>query len=137
MFKTTKGKYVAPAPIEGLLAAHPYIEQVCVMGSGKDQPVAIAELSETARNSNQIDVAEAIYHHMQTMNQELEHHERVAQILLTQIMWTVEEGLITPTLKVRRDQVEDRYLPTLERMPADEPVVWAPKVESSSATEAA
>lgn len=137
LFKTTKGKYVAPAPIEGLLAAHPHIEQVCVMGSGKDQPVAIVELSETARGMKQLDVAEAIYHHLQATNEDLEHHERVSQILLTQVMWTVEAGFITPTLKVRRDQIEDHFLHVLEQMPAEEPIVWAPKVESTGAVEAA
>lgn len=137
LFKTTKGKYVAPAPIEGLLAAHPFIEQVCVMGSGRDQPVAIIELSETARSSSQLEVAEAIYHHLQGTNEQLEHHERISQVLLTQITWTVEAGLITPTLKIRRDQIEQRYLHLMDNTPADEMVVWAPKEDQESAIKAA
>jgi long-chain acyl-CoA synthetase len=50
IFKTRKGKCVAPAPIENRLAAHPRIGQVCVGGDGQQQPLALCVLSEVARN---------------------------------------------------------------------------------------
>lgn len=50
IFKTSKGKYVAPAPIENRLAVHPRIEQVCVVGDGLPQPMALCVLSEVGRH---------------------------------------------------------------------------------------
>ncbi len=48
VFKTAKGKYVAPVPIEGLLGQEPIIEQLCVIGYGMPQPVALVQLAESA-----------------------------------------------------------------------------------------
>lgn len=117
LFKTAKGKYIAPAPLEGLLAAHPHIEQCCVMGSGKSQPVVVVELSETARALDAAEVVAAVEAHLAHVNRQLEHHEMIEQVLLTTTTWTVEGGLITPTLKIRREQVEELYLPMLEAQP--------------------
>ena len=123
LFKTTKGKYIAPAPIEALLTAHIFIEQACVTGSGRDQPLAILELSDTARAADKADVQQQIEAHLAEVNRKVEHHERMDCLVLTQMMWTVESGLITPTLKVRRDILEDSFMSL-----ADEggPIVWAP-----------
>ena len=49
LFKTSKGKYVAPVPIENLINAHTHIEMSCVMGSGQPQPFVLIMLSETLR----------------------------------------------------------------------------------------
>jgi long-chain acyl-CoA synthetase len=48
VFKTAKGKYVAPVPIEGMLGQEPIIEQLCVIGYGMPQPVALVQLAESA-----------------------------------------------------------------------------------------
>ncbi|EAT13170.1 long-chain fatty acid CoA synthetase [Bermanella marisrubri] len=132
LFKTSKGKYVAPAPIEGLLSAHPHIEQVCVMGSGRNQPIAVVELSETARGLDKEALEEELIQHLGKVNQDLEHHERVECLVLTQETWTVESGLITPTLKIRRDTVEDRFYQYV-----DGTVSWAPAPEANTSSQVA
>lgn len=137
LFKTTKGKFIAPARIEGLLMSHPFIEQVCVLGSGRDHPVAILELSESAKASSQLTVSEAIYEHLQTINAELENHEVIEQVLLTQMPWTVDNGLVTPTLKIRRDQIERHFLHVFDQVSGDEPVIWASKELEQAAIQAA
>ena len=63
LFKTSKGKYIAPAPLEALLTSHTHIEQACVMGSGRNQPLAVIELSETARGLDKADVEQEIIEH--------------------------------------------------------------------------
>lgn len=126
LFKTTKGKYIAPAPIEALLTSHIFIEQACVTGSGMDHPVAIIELSETARERDKAEVEGEIATHLAKVNRQLESHERLASLLLTHMAWTVESGLITPTLKIRRDILEDEYLPLVKETV---PVAWAPMLE--------
>ena len=49
LFKTAKGKYVAPSPIEMKFSANPVVEQVCIVGSGLPQPMALLVLSETGK----------------------------------------------------------------------------------------
>ena len=131
LFKTTKGKYIAPAPIEALLTAHLFIEQACVTGSGRDQPLAVLELSETARAADKAEVESQVQAHLAKVNQQLEHHERMDCLVLTQMMWTVESGLITPTLKVRRDILEDEYLKLAD---GSGPIIWAPLAQEELAT---
>jgi len=134
LFKTTKGKYIAPAPIEALLTSHEYIEQACVTGSGLDQPVAVLEISETARSLDQSKVEQAVLKYLDEVNQQLEHHERMSTLVITQLMWTVESGLITPTLKIKRDTVESRYLDMAKK---GKGVIWAPKEKQVSGSQAA
>lgn len=135
LFKTTKGKYIAPAPIEGLLVANEHIEQACVMGSGRNQPIAVVELSETARGLDTGVVEKAIQDHLDWVNTQVEHHERLDCLVLTRLMWTVESGLITPTLKARRDTVEDRYLSLAPE--GTKGIVWGPQEEAAKSHAAA
>jgi len=135
IFKTSKGKYVAPAPIEGLLTANVFIDQACVMGNGRSQPLAVIELSDTARSSDNITVQADIEQHLAKVNRDLEHHERLDCIVISQSIWTVDSGMITPTLKIRRESVESLYYPLGEH--SDQLIVWGPKEESKKEVEAA
>lgn len=135
LFKTTKGKYIAPAPIEGLLVSHESIEQACVMGSGRNQPLAVIELSETARGSNKAELTASISAHLEAVNAQLEHHERLDCIVITQLPWTVESGLITPTLKVRRESVEERYLDLAQE--GEKAIIWGPEEAQDRRNQAA
>ncbi|MFT5592877.1 MAG: long-chain acyl-CoA synthetase [Oceanicoccus sp.] len=135
LFKTTKGKYIAPAPIEGLLVSNVVVEQACVMGSGRNHPLAVIELSETARAMDKAEVTSLVEAHLQATNAQLEHHERLDCVVLTQLAWTVESGLITPTLKVRRDTVEERYLQLAEE--GAKGVIWGPQELQQTSHQAA
>jgi long-chain acyl-CoA synthetase len=135
LFKTTKGKYIAPAPIEGLLVSHEAIEQACVMGSGRNQPLTVVELSETARGLNKAELTASIAAHLEKINAQLEHHERLDCVVVTQLAWTVESSLITPTLKVRRDSVEERYLRLAEE--GVKGIIWGPEESQETAHQAA
>lgn len=110
LFKTSKGKYIAPSAIESVLLAHEFIEQACVMGSGRPQPVAVLELSETAKGHDKAEIARQLTEFLTQVNDKLEHHERISQFILATRPWTVESGFITPTLKVRREAVETSFL---------------------------
>ena len=109
IFKSAKGKYVVPVPIESRLSANPLLEQVCVIGSGMPAPVAVAVLTEAAQNLPKDHVERSIGTTLKEMNAKLESHERLAHILVVGDEWTPENGLLTPTLKLKRDQLEARY----------------------------
>jgi long-subunit acyl-CoA synthetase (AMP-forming) len=123
IFKSAKGKYVVPVPIESHLSANPLIEQVCVIGSGLPAPIALIVLSETARQLPRETVVESLESTRLDTNRHLESHERLSGMLVVNDEWTTENGILTPTLKVRRDRIEERYLSVVDRE-FDKPVVW-------------
>ncbi len=117
LFKTSKGKYVAPAPLESALLAHPDIDQACVSGVGLPQPYALIVLSSGLRaraETDRAEIAALLEHHMRETNTAFDPHERLDKLLVVPEEWTTENGLLTPTLKLRRAIIEERYA---ERIP--------------------
>ena len=109
LFKTSKGKYVAPSPIEMKLSENQYIEQVCLVGSGIPQPIAIVVLSEkTKMNLDQI-IKNSLNKILEKVNKNLDSHEKINNIVVVQDQWTVENKLLTPTMKIKRKEIENLY----------------------------
>ncbi|WP_330115183.1 AMP-binding protein [Pseudomonas sp. JS3066] len=124
IFKTSKGKYVAPAPIEGEIAKNLWVEQVCLMGSGLDQPLALIELSPAAREQARAQVEADLLTTLEQLNDRLLPHERVSHLLLVREPWTVDNGCMTPTMKIRRNVLEARYAPAVDRLDAHQALHW-------------
>ena len=99
IFKSAKGKYVTPVPIEARLSANPFLEQICVMGSGMPAPVAVVVLSEAAAHLPQESVSSSLRNTLSDVNTRLESHERLGHIIVVKDEWTTDNGLLTPTLK--------------------------------------
>jgi len=107
-FKTSKGKYVAPAPIESLLCTNLDIEQVCVMGLGMKQPVALIVLT-AMDNKRDEDVINRLKNTLTKVNLELESHQKLDYLFICTDPWSVENNLMTPTLKIKRNIIEKKY----------------------------
>jgi long-subunit acyl-CoA synthetase (AMP-forming) len=114
IFKSAKGKYVVPVPIESKLSANPLLEQVCVMGAGLPAPVAVAVLTDAARHLPKQNVEASVKATLQDVNRQLESHERLGRAIIVNEEWTTENGLLTPTLKVKREVLEKKYRPLLD-----------------------
>ena len=110
-FKTDKGKYISPSPIELELLKNTDIEQICLVGMGIPQPIALIIKSPTAENKEQAEVDAGLIETINQVNQHLEKHEKVEKVVVMKEEWSVENGLLTPTLKVKRNQVEKIHLP--------------------------
>jgi len=120
LFKTSKGKYIAPVPIENRLNGHELIEAVCVTGPSFPQPFALVMLpleehkqveqnpSEAARVESEM--TELLNH----VNGQLEAHEKLSCIVVVKDLWTMENGFLTPTMKIKRNVIEENYLPKAE-----------------------
>ena len=113
-FKTSKGKYVIPAQIEKVLSLSSHLESVCVLGSGMTAPFAMVVLAPDAR-AKCVTAAEReameilLLNDLEMTNAQHEHHENVRFLVIDAQPWTPDNGLMTPTMKVRRSILEEKY----------------------------
>ena len=130
IFKTSKGKYVAPAPIENKLMRDDHIEAVCVSGENQVSPFCLVMLSEAAqakredpafRKKLEKDFVELL----KDVNQTLDPHEHLRFMVVVKEPWTIENDFLTPTMKLKRNVVEDAYQEQVENWYAQrQPVIW-------------
>ncbi|MBI2750066.1 MAG: AMP-binding protein [Burkholderiales bacterium] len=111
LFKTSKGEYVAPAPIENSLNAHPLVEMSMVSGLGQPAAYAMVVLSEEVRPRQKDpafrkDVEAQLGKLLEDVNATLVNHEKLQMIVVNQQPWTIENGFLTPTMKIRRARIE-------------------------------
>jgi long-chain acyl-CoA synthetase len=112
-FKTSKGKYVTPTKIEGHFEMCELIEQICVMGTGLPQPIAVCVLSEIGQQKADTEVKTELNTLLSDVNHKIENYERMTHVVVVKDEWSVETGLVTPTLKLKRNVVEQKYAPML------------------------
>ncbi len=111
-FKTSKGKYVSPGPIESRLASHPLVDACLVLGANLPQPVGLVVVSAQALagpSPNYRSVEATLEQHLAEINRQLDPYERLDCLALTTEAWTVANEMLTPTMKVRRSAIEKRY----------------------------
>ena len=114
IFKTSKGKYIAPAPIENRLMAHQSIEMVCVSGANQTQPFAIIQLAEGLRpkiadESFRKELETSFAELVTSVNKTVDPHEQLAFVIIVSDEWSIENSFLTPTMKLKRNVVEDAY----------------------------
>ena len=112
LFKTSKGKYVAPAPIENKLNSHPMIEMSMVSGVGQPAAYAMVILSEELRPKQndpafRKEVESELAQLLKSVNAELPDYEKLQMIVISKSPWTIENGFLTPTMKIRRGRIEE------------------------------
>lgn len=129
-FKSSKGEFIVPAHLEKGFSGHQDIEQVCILGLGCPQPVALLVLSEMGRaKKTKAEIEETLRHLLDDINQDLPSYQKISTIVINQESWTVENHLLTPTLKVKRNMLHQRYANDLmlwhER---PEQIIWEQEV---------
>ena len=131
LFKTSKGKYVAPAPIEDRLVIHTAVEACVVTGANLGQPLGIVMLTpdaaKRARDAAQRKEIEASFEkHLKEINARLDPHEQLDCLVAVTTAWTVENGFVTPTMKVKRNRIEEVYASNYEAWVGQRKrVIWA------------
>lgn len=110
-FKTDKGKFISPAPIEMKLLENKDIAQVCVVGMGIPQPIVLAVLGESGRAKTREEITVSLSATIDAVNEHLEPYEKLETVVIMQKEWTQENGLLTPTLKLKRNALEKIYVP--------------------------
>lgn len=123
-FKTSKGKYIMPAPIESKFLQNPQLAQVCVVGSGMPSAMVLCTLSK--KTNERAALAEELKEILSSVNKKLERHEQLSRMIVLAEEWTVGNGLLTPTLKIKRKMIDAAFGEWYENWAAREsPVVFA------------
>jgi len=131
LFKTSKGKYVAPAPIEDRLVMHTAIEACCVAGANLGQPLAVVMLNQDAALRSVDSTARqaletSLQAHLSAVNASLDPHEQLDALVVVTEPWTVDNGFITPTFKVKRNRIEEAFADRYDGwVAARRTVIWA------------
>ncbi len=110
-FKTDKGKYISPAPIELKMSKNTDIEQICIVGAGIPQPIALVTLSELGKSKPKTELSKGLIDTVNAVNPIFEKHEKIEKVVIMKEDWNVDNGLTTPTLKVKRNAIEKIHQP--------------------------
>ena len=130
-FKTSKGKYVAPAPIENKINAHPMIELSMVSGSGFDMAYGLVVLAEHLRPQMHQDatrktVQAELTSLLDLINKQVADYEQLKMLVVAKEAWSIENGCLTPTMKIKRSRIEFMVQHQVEKWYGEnQTVVWA------------
>ena len=125
MFKTSGGKYIAPQVIENAMKQSIFIDQIMVVGEGQKFPAALiqpnfetveawAAKQDISLTKNEVwsenkKVHEKIFDEVNQINERFGQWEKIKEIRITDTVWSVEEGHLTPTMKLKRKSVKETY----------------------------
>ncbi|MEF2485365.1 AMP-binding protein [Vibrio mimicus] len=122
-FKTAKGKFVAPVPIEKKLFEYSRVEMMCLIGSGLPAPILLA-IPHNFPNFDRARYERTTQKVIARINSELESHEQIKGVLMIKEPWSIDNGILTPTLKIKRHVLEKKYHDTGQNWPKSQLVVW-------------
>ena len=124
-FKTTKGKYIEPLTIENYFADIIEFEQICVTGMGIPQPICLAVLSEVGKTISPEKLTQKLEKKLEDINAKLDNYKKISTLIVVKDEWSVENELITPTLKIKRNKIDQKYQSNFEKWhKADETILW-------------
>lgn len=131
LFKTGKGKYVAPAPIENKLNAHPMIESSMVSGVGQSASYALIVLAEDVRPklndaAFKTEITEQMIGLLKETNKGLADYEQMKMIVIANEPWSIDNGCLTPTMKIKRSKIEEKVAPLVDAwFEGKDAVLWS------------
>lgn len=125
IFKTSGGKYVAPQLLENAMKQSRFIEQIMVIGDGEKMPAAFIQpdfdfvkqwasrkgltLGSNQEIADNKEVHERIQEEIDGLNKKFGHWEQIKQFEITPDVWSVDGGEMTPTLKLKRKAIKEKY----------------------------
>lgn len=109
-FKTDKGKYISPSPIELELSKNEDIGLICIVGTGVPQPLALIVLSEVGQTKSKEEIIASLSASIELINPKLQPYEKIEKAVIMNEEWSVDNGLLTPTFKTKRSQIEKIHM---------------------------
>ncbi len=124
-FKTTTGEFVEPGKIEALFGDVTEFEQICVVGFGIASPILLAVSSEGANSFDKDTLKQQLSNKMKSVNKDLASHRKISTIVIMKEAWTPENGLCTPTLKIKRVKIDEKFMSKYNQWHENiEAVIW-------------
>lgn len=105
-FKTMQGKFVSPPPMESAFSECEVVEQLCLLGRGYSKTVMVVVLTSLARSLDKTEVEQQLLATVADVNNSVEHHAHIGAVIITTEPWTIENAVLTPTMKIKRDEIE-------------------------------
>ncbi|HBV77363.1 MULTISPECIES: AMP-binding protein [Vibrio] len=122
-FKTSKGKFVSPVPIEKKIFEHSRVEMMCLIGLGLPAPILLV-IPHSFKNFDRKRYERKTIKIIEMINADLESHAKIKGVLMIKEPWTIENNVLTPTLKIKRHVLEKKYHDIGAAWPKDKLVVW-------------
>jgi long-chain acyl-CoA synthetase len=113
-FKTDKGKYISPSPIELQISKNTDIEQICLVGFGLPHPMALVTISVLGKAKSKVELTESLDQSLIEMNATIKKHELIEKIVVLAEEWNPSNGFTTPTLKIKRQSLEKVFQPSYQ-----------------------
>ena len=124
MFKTSKGKYIEPGVLESYFGKINDFSQICVVGLNCTQPILLAVPTEIAVQNKDI-VSEKLSKVLIDVNEKLDNYKKISKIILVKEDWVPENGMTTPTLKIKRAKIDEKFSPMYSDWEKSEKtVIW-------------
>jgi len=108
-FKTNKGKFIVPIPIEDLFASNSLIEMICLIGLGIPQPMALIKLSELSNNMKDEDIKSSLLKTLKHVNGQLQRYQMIHKLICIEEEWSLNNEKLTPTMKIKRNVIHESY----------------------------
>ncbi|WP_298625790.1 AMP-binding protein [uncultured Legionella sp.] len=125
-FKNQTGEFVAPSPIEKRFASNGMLEQMCLVGRELPTNVLLVNLNETARaNPDKDEINKSLQESLRIVNSKLVKYEKISHIIVVKDLWSTNNDMLTPTLKVKRKVVEQYYNNIIQNaLSKHQTIVW-------------
>jgi long-subunit acyl-CoA synthetase (AMP-forming) len=108
-FKTSKGEFIEPLGLEKLFGDIIEFEQTCIVGLGNPQPMLLVVLSEIGQSKNKESLKSTLEEKLVLINKDLINYKRISTVIIVKDDWNPENEILTPTLKIKRGKVNDKY----------------------------
>lgn len=125
LYKSVKGEFINPSLLESSFQDNPLVNQVCVLGRTLPQPIALIGLADIGIRADPKEIEKKLVAIQTVLNDQVQSYERIQKIVIVKDTWTVDNKMMTPTMKNKRMEIENRYHVQVEQWYyAPEPVIW-------------